>query len=68
MTKEEKAVIKAAMSWAYTFNRGGYGRHLEAGAKLREACAALKKTKRSSGKCPHGYKFENCGICFTSKT
>jgi hypothetical protein len=46
MTKEEKAVIKAAMSWAYTFNRGSYDLHLDAGVKLRQACAALKKTKK----------------------
>jgi hypothetical protein len=46
MTKEEKAVIKAAMSWAYTFNRGSYELHLDAGVKLRQACAALKKTKK----------------------
>lgn len=46
MTKEEKAVLKLAMSWAYTFNRGSYERHLEAGVKLRAACAALKKAKK----------------------
>lgn len=46
MTKEEKAVVKAAMSWAYTFNRGSYARHLDAAVKLRAACAALKKSKK----------------------
>ena len=44
--RAEKAVVKAALSWAYTFKRGSYERHLDAGRKLRESCEALKKLTR----------------------